>query len=134
MYSSAGKPITDTMYIEKKINEFVKAGVKGFILNDCKIEDFIITIGSVASGKEVIPCLREEKIVYNTKRGISVTQNLEEVKPVKMTKRERRVIGLIANGVDNKEISKLLHLSAFKLKNHVHDIFKKVALHSQAQS
>jgi len=120
------------MYIEKKINEYVEAGVKGFILKDCKIEDFINTIASVAAGKEVIPCRREEiPVIKIIKRGVSVPQESEEIKSVKMTKRERQVIGLIANGMANKDISKLLHLSAFKLKNHVHDIFEKVALHSQ---
>ena len=57
-------------------------------------------------------------------------QQTEELKSVKMTKLERRVIGHIAEGMSNKEISRVMHLSAFKLKNHVHDIFQKVALHS----
>ncbi|MBS1493120.1 MAG: response regulator transcription factor [Bacteroidetes bacterium] len=122
------------MYIEKKIHEYVEAGVNGFILKDCKIEDFINAIASVAAGKEVIPCQREEIRIFKTKQSTEVTENSEEMKPVKLTKRERLVIGLIANGTDNKEIKRLLHISAFKLKNHVHDIFKKVALHSEMQS
>lgn len=119
------------MYIEKKINEFIEAGAMGFILKDCKIEDFLNTIASVASGKEVIPCFREEFTIQKIKSSETVIQQTEELKSVKMTKLERRVIGHIAEGMSNKEISRLMHLSAFKLKNHVHDIFQKVALHSK---
>lgn len=123
------------MNIEKKINKFVEAGAMGFILRDCKIEDFLNTIASVASGKEVVPCHREVLVINKkTKKVVLVTQKAEVIRSVKMTKRERQVIGLIANGMPNKDISKLLHLSAFKLKNHVHDIFEKVARHSRQQS
>ena len=119
------------MYIEKKISEFIEAGAMGFILKDCKIEDFLNAIASVASGKEVIPCLREEFTIYKKiKSTETVIQQTEELKSVKMTKLERRAIGHIAEGMSNKEISRVMHLSAFKLKNHVHDIFQKVALHS----
>ncbi len=120
------------MYIEKKISEFIEAGAMGFILKDCKVEDFLNTIASVASGKEVIPCLREEFIINkNIKSAETLTSKSEELKSVKMTKLERRVIGHISEGMSNKEISRVMHLSAFKLKNHVHDIFQKVALHSK---
>lgn len=123
------------MNIEKKINKFVEAGAMGFILRDCKIEDFLNTIASVASGKEVVPCHREVLVINKkTKKIVPVKQKSEVIKRVKMTKRERQVIGLISNGMANKDISKLLHLSAFKLKNHVHDIFEKVARHSRAQA
>ena len=122
------------MIIEKKINEYVEAGVKGYILKDCKIEDFLNTIAAVASGKEVIPCYREIYIVKKIiKSKVNVTKNSGTEKSVKMTKRERQVINLISIGTTNKEISKLLHLSSFKLKNHIHDIFEKVSLHSRLQ-
>lgn len=121
------------MHIENKIGEFVKAGVKGFILKDCKIVDFLNTIAYVASGKEAIPCYSKEFSVNKIiNKDQNVTQKSEVLKFVKMTKRERQVIGLIAAGTSNREISKLLHLSAFKLKNHVHDIFEKVARHNAA--
>ena len=123
------------MHIEKKINDFVEAGAMGFILRNCQVEDFLNTIASVASGKEVIPCHREVLVINKkTKKVILVTQKSEVIKPVKMTKRERQVMGLIANGMANRDISKLLHLSAFKLKNHVHDIFEKVARHTRVQA
>ena len=52
---------------------------------------------------------------------------------VRMTKREKQVIDLIANGSTNKEMAQKLHLSVFTIKSHVHNILEKLALHSRIQ-
>jgi len=50
-----------------------------------------------------------------------------------MTKRERQVIELIANGDTNKEIAQKLHLSTYTVKSHVHNILEKLALNTRVQ-
>ncbi|MDD5360570.1 MAG: SDR family NAD(P)-dependent oxidoreductase [Ignavibacteria bacterium] len=50
-----------------------------------------------------------------------------------MTKREKEVIELIAEGLSNKEIGNILHLSPFTIKSHVHNILTKTALRTRLQ-
>jgi RNA polymerase sigma factor (sigma-70 family) len=50
-----------------------------------------------------------------------------------MTKREREIIALIAEGMSNKEIAQQLNLSTYTVKSHVHNILEKLALHSRLQ-
>ena len=50
-----------------------------------------------------------------------------------ITKREKQVIELIANGDTNKEIAQKLHLSTYTIKSHVHNILEKLALHTRIQ-
>ena len=50
-----------------------------------------------------------------------------------MTKREREVIELIAEGMSNKEIARRLHISAHTVKSHVRNILEKLALNSRLQ-
>jgi DNA-binding NarL/FixJ family response regulator len=50
-----------------------------------------------------------------------------------MTKRERQVIELIADGHTNKEIAQNLHLSTYTVKSHVHNILEKLALSTRVQ-
>ena len=52
---------------------------------------------------------------------------------VRMTKREREVIGLISEGLSNKEISLRLHISTNTIKSHVHNIMEKLALHTRLE-
>jgi NarL family two-component system response regulator LiaR len=68
-----------------------------------------------------------------------VEQAFSEFKPsrvagaVRMTKREREVIELIADGFSNKEIGQELHLSTHTVKSHVHNILEKLSLHTRVQ-
>ncbi len=55
------------------------------------------------------------------------------VESVRMTKRERQVIELIADGSTNKEIAQKLHLSTYTVKSHVHNILEKLALNTRVQ-
>ena len=50
-----------------------------------------------------------------------------------MTKRERQVNELIADGFTNREIAQKLHLSTYTIKSHVHNILEKLSLHAHVQ-
>jgi DNA-binding NarL/FixJ family response regulator len=50
-----------------------------------------------------------------------------------MTKRERQVIDLVADGLTNKEVAQRLHLSTYTVKSHIHNILEKLALHTRVQ-
>jgi two-component system nitrate/nitrite response regulator NarL len=52
---------------------------------------------------------------------------------VQMTKREREITGLIADGLSNKEIAQRLNIATYTVKSHVHNILEKLALHSRLQ-
>jgi len=52
---------------------------------------------------------------------------------VRLTKREKQVIDLIADGATNKEMANKLHLSIYTIKSHVHNILEKLTLHSRIQ-
>jgi RNA polymerase sigma factor (sigma-70 family) len=115
------------------IIEFVEAGAAGFVLKDATIEDVLGTIRSVARGTKVLPPLLTESLFTHV-----VEQALERGKgllpaAVRMTKREREIIILIAEGMSNKEIAQRLNLSTYTVKSHVHNILEKMALHSRLQ-
>lgn len=50
-----------------------------------------------------------------------------------MTKREREIIVLIADGLSNKEIAQQLNIATHTVKSHLHNIMEKLALHSRLQ-
>jgi DNA-binding NarL/FixJ family response regulator len=50
-----------------------------------------------------------------------------------MTKREREVMELIADGRSNKEIAARLRIAAKTVKSHVHNILEKLALHTRLE-
>ncbi len=126
--------VMDLAPTETDILLFVRAGVSGFVLKGATTEDFLRTIRAVSRGKKVLPHLMTEslfsQIVEQAVNG-KITSRVKEA--VRMTRRERQVISLIAEGLSNKEIADNLHLSTYTVKSHVHNILEKLLLRSRVQ-
>jgi DNA-binding NarL/FixJ family response regulator len=115
------------------IVEFVQAGAVGFILKDATIEDVLRTIRSVAQGMKILPPLLTGSLFTHVvdhalRNGMGKLPNA-----VRMTKREREIVVLIAEGMSNKGIAQRLNLSIFTVKSHIHNILEKMALHSRLE-
>ena len=126
--------VMDLIPLQADVFEYVQAGVSGFIIKDANINDFYNTIRSVYEGSQVLPPHLTgslfSQIVDHAVNG-HISSNIDSA--VRMTKRERQVIELIADGFANKEIAQKLHLSTFTVKSHVHNILEKLALNSRVQ-
>jgi DNA-binding NarL/FixJ family response regulator len=124
----------DLIPVQADVFEFVQQGVSGFILKDATITEFLKTIRSVAKGFQVLPPnLTGSLFSQIVDHAISRSNTSELMESVRMTKRERQVIELIAEGNTNKEIAQVLHLSTYTVKSHVHNILEKLALSTRVQ-
>ena len=112
---------------------FVKAGVSGFILKDATFEDFVGTIRSVAAGASVLPPSLTSSLFSQIIEKVAGEGKVSLIESVRMTKREREVIELIAEGLSNKEIAQQLSIATYTVKSHVHNILEKLALHTRLQ-
>ena len=126
--------IMDLIPMQADVFEFVQAGVSGFILKDATVTEFLTTIRSVAIGLQVLPDNLTgslfSQIVEHALNGPNPSLLNDSVR---MTKREKQVIELIADGHSNKEIAQNLHLSTYTIKSHVHNILEKLALSTRVQ-
>ena len=117
---------------QSDIVEFVEAGASGFILKVATVKEFIGTIRSVAQGIKVLPpSLAGSLFSHVIEHAIAKKGKLTNA--VRMTKREREIIVLIADGMSNKEIARQLNIATHTVKSHVHNIMEKLALHSRLQ-
>jgi DNA-binding NarL/FixJ family response regulator len=117
---------------QSDIVEFVSAGASGFILKDASVKEFLNTIQSVARGEKVLPPSLTDSLFSHIvelevkKKGVTAVA-------VRMTKREREIIVLIADGLSNKEIAQRLNIATHTVKSHVHNVMEKLALHTRLQ-
>jgi two-component system nitrate/nitrite response regulator NarL len=126
--------VMDLIPLQADVFEFVQAGVSGFMLKDISVAEFLKTIRSVNEGSQVLPAHLTgslfSQIVEHAINGLTPGKINESIT---MTKRERQVIALIADGNTNKEIAQKLHLSTYTVKSHVHNILEKLALNTRVQ-
>lgn len=126
--------VMDLLPVENDILDFVKAGASGFILKNAMVSEFLKTIRLVAEGEKVLPPNMTDSLFSQiVERAVNGTQNADLKYAVRMTQREKQVIELIADGMTNKEIGQILHLSHYTVKSHVHNILEKMALHTRVQ-
>ena len=126
--------VMDLVPTEVEILMFVRAGVSGFVLKDATTADFLKTIRAVAHGKKILPPLMTGSLFSQiVEQAINGAIPPRVIEAVRMTKRERQVILLIADGLSNKEIASKLHLSTYTVKSHVHNILEKLLLQSRVQ-
>lgn len=115
------------------ILQFVKAGASGFILKDATLDDFLATIRSVAEGAKVLPPILSGSLFSQIIEQAINRGRTNFTSAIQMTKREREVIGLLSDGLSNKEIGTRLHVATYTIKSHIHNIMEKLALHTRLE-
>jgi two-component system nitrate/nitrite response regulator NarL len=126
--------VMDLIPLQADVFEFVQAGVSGFMLKDISVKEFLKTIRSVYKGTRVLPPnLTGSLFSQIVEHAVSGSKTSVITESIRMTKRERQVIELIADGCTNKEIAQKIHLSTYTVKSHVHNILEKLALNTRVQ-
>ncbi len=126
--------VMDLVPAHAEIVEFIKAGVAGFILKDATLNDFLHTIRSVVKGAKILPPPMTGSLFSQIVEHALQSGKLGELmSSVKITSRERDVIGHIAAGKSNKEIARELNIAVHTVKSHVHNILERLAIHTRLE-
>lgn len=117
---------------EEYIFELVRAGVSGYVLKDIQPERLVSAIRDVAQGKSVIHPNITAKLLGELNR-LSERKNRPSSFG-ELTMREIEVLELIAQGMANKDIARVLFISEKTVKNHVTSIFRKLNVEDRTQA
>ncbi len=103
--------------------EALDAGVRGFVLKQAPVEDLLRAIRLVALGSTYIDAAVAGALAMSETAGLPV-----------LTKRERDVLRLLAEGLRNEEIGDRLFISPFTVRNHVETVMAKLEANSRAHA
>lgn len=96
-----------------QIRRAVDAGVRGYLLHDCSVEELSDAVRCVARGRRYLSCLVADQLL----------DNLSAAAP---TAREFEVLQLMAQGLANKDIGRRLSIGEGTVKTHVKAILRKL--------
>ncbi len=117
-----------------KIEEYVRAsfqaGADGYLLKKSSHSELMHAIRHVISGEPYIDPGITGKILAGYLTGTVAVA--EESRWSTLTKREREVLKLIAEGYKNAEIAKYLSISVHTVETHRDNLMKKLDLHNIA--
>lgn len=115
------------------VAEYVRAGASGFALKDATVEDLLATIRTVAAGGEVLPSRLITSLFSHLAAHAHEADSIRHRDGINVTDREREVVGLLVDGMSNREIAAKLDIAVHTVKSHVHNILEKLALHSRLE-
>jgi DNA-binding NarL/FixJ family response regulator len=110
------------------ISEAIQAGVSGYLLKDASADALVDAAKQAVEGRAVIhPQL--------TKTFIEEVQHADETPATTpLSKREREILQMVANGSTTKEVARDLGISPHTVKTHLERIFEKLGANDRAQA
>jgi len=123
------KVIALSMHSDKRfVTGMLEAGASGYLLKDCAFNELAGAIRRVASNHLYIsPGIPDAVANSFTNR------NVQSRKPSMLTKREREILHLLADGKTTRQISSLLTISTSTIQTHIRNIMMKLDLSSNAE-
>jgi len=121
---------------EEYVYQIFKSGAGGYILKDAGKDELAAAIRSVAKGEKYFSSRISEIMVNGFLRKTSVRDEgpsgeLGAIN-VELTKREKEILSLIAEGLNNQEISEKLFISPRTVDTHRTNIMQKLDIHDAA--
>ena len=107
----------------------VMAGAAGYLLKEIRGNSLVDSIRQVAAGKSLLDPAVTEQLLIRLREGAPKDPRLAS-----LSEREREVLGLITDGLTNKEIGEHLHLSEKTVKNYVSGLFAKLGMQRRTQA
>lgn len=107
----------------------VEAGANGYVLKDSKQRELLHAIRMVLAGQFYV-CNELEQLSKHHPGSKSPRQEEQDKGMPTLTKREREILKLVAEGFSNKEIAAYLYISPKTVDNHRTNLMRKLDLHS----
>jgi DNA-binding NarL/FixJ family response regulator len=125
--------VMSTFNLDSAVFAALRAGASGFLLKDAAPTDLLPATRAVANGDAWIdPAVARSLIAEFTARPDNSLPPPEDLRL--LTPREREVLILMADGLNNAEIAKALLLGEGTVKTHVSRILIKLGLRDRTQA
>jgi DNA-binding NarL/FixJ family response regulator len=119
---------------EETVVAFVEAGASGYHQGDEPVATLLRTVAAVQAGRPPCPP-RVAAALFARLRELAGGRAGRPAAPsAALSVRERTVAALLAEGLMNKEIARRLGLRLATVKNHVHNVLKKLGARNRREA
>ena len=111
------------------VYELVRCGAVGILRKEVPPRGVVRALRAAGRGEAPLP---RDLVTELLRRIQSLDGPLAARPPITaLSRREREVLALVAEGHSNKTIARKLYISEFTVKRHVHNVLGKLGLHSR---
>lgn len=109
---------------EEVVRRAMTTGADGYLLKEISKDELIDAVRRVAKGQKII----DPKVTR------ALLDDLHKGDEARLSKREKQILQLMANGMSNKEMSLELGVSPETVKTHIHHILTKLEAAGRAHA
>jgi DNA-binding NarL/FixJ family response regulator len=107
----------------------IVAGASGYLLKQIRGTDIVNAVRRVAAGESLLDPGLTKRVLERFRREPSEDERL-----ARLTNQERRILGLIAEGLTNRQIAEQIHLAEKTVKNYVSNLLTKLGMERRTQA
>jgi DNA-binding NarL/FixJ family response regulator len=109
----------------------IMAGASGYVLKQVQGTELVRAIQTVSAGQSLLDPAVTTTILDRLRKGKHL---LKDEKLSRLSPQEERILGMVADGLTNKEIGEKLHLAEKTVKNYVSTILSKLEVGRRAEA
>ena len=117
---------------DERVVDCAEAGVAAIVTRESELATLLNTLESVQRGE--LLCTPRVAASLLRRVGTLAADRSPPAETMVLTTRERQVVGLIDDGLSNKEIARELCIELPTVKNHVHHILGKLQVRRRAEA
>jgi len=126
--------VLTTYDLDEYVYDALAAGASGFLLKDARPEELVDGVRVIAAGDALLAPAVTRRLIGLFVTGAHARVRRHDARLDALTEREREVLGLLAQGMSNAEISAALHVSGNTTKTHVARILAKLDLRDRVHA
>ena len=111
------------------ISDVVRAGARGYLPQNCSLAELLRAIHALPRGETWMRPHHVSRLVEGLLRSES-SKKEEQDRLMPLSAREREVLECLALGMHRQEIADRLYLSPNTVRTHIHNVLRKLDVHS----
>jgi two-component system nitrate/nitrite response regulator NarL len=120
--------------VEDEVVACAEAGVSGYVTREASLDELVDVVESVARGESLCSPRISALLLRRVTEAAGRERERTAAPADRLTPREAQIVGLIDEGLSNKQIAGRLSIELATVKNHVHSILEKLQVERRAQA
>jgi DNA-binding NarL/FixJ family response regulator len=114
---------------QKKVLNSIRAGARGYILKDQRLEECVQAIRQVRDGGSPISPIIARQLLKRLQ-----PERVEPEERLTLTEREVQILRILSRGFSTGECAEMLEISPFTVGTHVKNIYRKLEVSSRTEA
>ncbi len=116
---------------DEALFDAIMAGASGYVLKAIRGTELLTAVRDVAAGKSLLDPDATRRVLDRLRGG---DQAAGDDRLARLTDQERRILGLIGDGLTNRAIGQELNLAEKTIKNYVSSLLAKLGMERRSQA